>query len=142
MLTWEELPKVSDWGSLPKCAEALQALPSCTFKQPMKYAGAVYNTTLQIRFGAIIADHHHLWSKCRQKGGVACPWVNKNKRMGRENSFCTKGDVSMVCVVLISFRGSLTWKRFILRNPYCTTPKVRPPGSWCHRSNTTCALQL
>ena len=127
MLTWQELPKVSDGEWLPKRSKALQALASCTFKQRMKYAGAVYKTTLQIRFGATTADHHHLWSECRQKGCVACPWVNKN---GAENSFCTKGDVSTVCVVPISFRGFPTSKRFILCNLYCTTPKERPTRSW------------
>ena len=54
----------------------------------MKYAGAVYNTTLQIRLGAITADHHHLWSECRQKGCVACPWVNKD---GAGELFLHKG---------------------------------------------------
>ena len=88
MLTWQELPKVSDCEWLPKRAEALQALPSCKFKQRMKYAGAVYNTTLQIRLGAITADHHHLWSECRQKGCVACPWVNKD---GAGELFLHKG---------------------------------------------------
>ena len=88
MLTSPELPKVSDWEWLPKRAAALQALPSCTFKQGMKYAGAVYNTTLQIRLGAITADHHHLWSECRQKGCVACPWVNKD---GAGELFLHKG---------------------------------------------------
>ena len=73
----------------------MQALPSCTFKQRMKYACAVYNITLQIRFGAITADHHHLWSECRQKGCVACPWVNKN---GPGQLFLHKGGcLSGVC---------------------------------------------
>ena len=88
MLTWQELPKVSDCQWLPKRAPALQALPSCKFKQRMKYACAVYNTTLQIRLGAITADHHHLWSECRQKGCVACPWVNKD---GAGELFLHKG---------------------------------------------------
>ena len=88
MLTWQELPKVSVCQWLPIRAEALQALPSCKFKQRMKYAGAVYNTTLQIRLGAITADHHHLWSECRQKGCVACPWVNKD---GAGELFLHKG---------------------------------------------------
>ena len=127
MLTWQELPKVSDWEWLPKRAEALQALPSCTFKQHMKYAGAVYNTTPHIRFGAITADHHHLWSECRQKGCVACPWVNKN---GAGELFLHKGGCLNGGVGPISLRGSLTWKRFILCNLYCTTPQERPPGSW------------
>ena len=95
MLTWQELPKVSDCEWLPKRVEALQALPSCTFQQRMKYAGAVYNTTLQIRLGAITADHHHLWSECRQKGCVACPWVNKD---GAGELFLHKGGcLSGVC---------------------------------------------
>ena len=63
-------------------------MPSCTFKQRMKYAGAVYNTTLRIRVRAITADHHHLWSECRQKGCVACPWVNKD---GAGELFLHKG---------------------------------------------------
>ena len=88
MLTWQELPKVTDCEWPPKRAEALQALPSCKFKQRMKYAGAVYNITLQIRLGAITADHHHLWSECRQKGCVACPWVNKD---GAGELFLHKG---------------------------------------------------
>ena len=54
----------------------------------MKYAGAVYNTTLEIRFGAITADHHHLWSECRQKRCVVCHWVNKN---GAGELFLHKG---------------------------------------------------
>ena len=84
-LKWTQSDVVT-W--LPKRAEALQALPSCKFKQRMKYAGAVYNTTLQIRLGAITADHHHLWSECRQKGCVACPWVNKD---GAGELFLHKG---------------------------------------------------
>ena len=88
MLTWQELPKISDCEWLPKRAEALQALPSCKFRQRMKYAGAVYNTTLQIRLGAITADHHHLWAECRQKGRVACLWVNKD---GAGEPFLHKG---------------------------------------------------
>ena len=88
ILTWQELPKVSDWEWLRKRAEALQALPSCIFKQRMKYAGVVYNTTLQIRFGAITADHHHLWSEYGQKGCLACLWVNKN---GAGEIFLHKG---------------------------------------------------
>ena len=78
----------SDWQWLPKRAEALQALSSCTFKQRMKYARALYNTTLQISFGAITADHQNLWSECRQKGFVARPWVNKN---GAGELFLHKG---------------------------------------------------
>ena len=54
----------------------------------MKYAGGVYNTTLQIRLGAITDDHHPLWSECRQKGCVACPWVNKD---GAGELFLHKG---------------------------------------------------
>ena len=88
MLTWQELPKVSDCQWLPIPAEALQALHSCKFKQRMKYAGAVYNTTLQIRLGANTADHHHLWSECRQKGCVACPSVNED---GAGELFLHKG---------------------------------------------------
>ena len=78
MITWMELPKVVDGEWLPKRAEALQARPSCKFNQRMKYGGAEYSTTLHLQFGCLTADHHHLWSECRQKGGVACPWVNKH----------------------------------------------------------------
>ena len=53
-----------------------------------QYAGAVYNTTLQIRFLGITADHHHLSCQCSQKGCVACPWVNKN---GARELFLYKG---------------------------------------------------
>ena len=63
---------------MPKRAEALQALPLYKFKQCMKYGGAKYTTALQLRFGCLTADHHHLWSECRQKGCVAFPWVNKH----------------------------------------------------------------
>ena len=44
----------------------------------MKYGGAEYTTTLHVQFGCLIAYHHHLWLECRQKGCVACPWVNKH----------------------------------------------------------------
>ena len=127
MLTWQELPKGSDCQWLPKRAEALQALPSCTFKQCMKYAGAVYNTTLQIRLEAFTTDHHHLWSECRQKGCVACPWVNKD--VAGELFLHKEGCLNGVCGSH-KFQGFLTWKRFILCNLYCTTPKEQPPGSW------------
>ena len=78
MITWMELPKVLDGEWLSKWAEALQALPSCKFIQRMKYGGAQCTTTLQVQFGCLIADHHHLWSEFRQKGWLACPWVNKH----------------------------------------------------------------
>ena len=78
MITWMELCKVVNGEVVPKWAEALQALPLCNFKQRMKYGGTVYPTTLHLHFGCLIALHHHLWSKCRQKGRVACPWVNKH----------------------------------------------------------------
>ena len=44
----------------------------------MKYGGAEYTTTLHVQFRCVIADHHHLWSECRHKGCLACPWVNKH----------------------------------------------------------------
>ena len=78
MITWMELPKVVDGEWLPKRAEALQALPLCKFNQCMKCGGAEYTTTLHLQLGCLSADHHHLWSECRQKGCVACPWVNKH----------------------------------------------------------------
>ena len=34
--------------------------------------------TVHVQFGCLTADHHHLWSECRQKGCVACPCVNKH----------------------------------------------------------------
>ena len=52
--------------------------------QRMKYGGAEYTTTLHVQFGCLSADHYHLWSECRQKGCVACPWVNKH---GASTSF-------------------------------------------------------
>ena len=88
MITWMELPKVVDGEWLPKRAEALQALPSCKFNQRMKYGGMEYTTTLQVQFGCLIAYHHHLWSECRQKGCVACPWVNRH---GAATLFLHKG---------------------------------------------------
>ena len=78
MRTWMELPKLIDGKWLPKRAEALQAPPSCKFNQRMKYGGAQYTTTLHVQFGCLIADHYHLWSECRRKRCVACPWVNKH----------------------------------------------------------------
>ena len=83
-----ELFKVVDGEWLPKRAEALLALPSCKFNQCMKYGGAEYTTTLHVQFGCLTADHHHLWSECRQKGCVACPWVNKH---GASTLFVHKG---------------------------------------------------
>ena len=54
----------------------------------MKYGGAEYTIAVQVRFGCITEDHHHLWSECRQKGCVACPWVNKH---GVADLFLHKG---------------------------------------------------
>ena len=51
-----------------------QALPSCTFRQHMKYGGREYTKVFFVKLGCLAADHHHLWSECRQKGCVACPW--------------------------------------------------------------------
>ena len=99
MITWMELPKVVDGKWLPKRAEALQALPSCKFNQRMKYGGAKYTTTLHVQFGCLTADHYRLWSECRQKGCVACPWVNKH---GAATLFLHKGGgggVQMKCAV-------------------------------------------
>ena len=66
----------AEW--VPKRAEALHALPSCTFKQCMRYQGVEYTTALRVQFGCITADHHHLWGECKQKGCVVCPWLNKH----------------------------------------------------------------
>ena len=79
IITWIELPKVVDGEWLPKRAQALQALPLCQFKQHMKHGGAEYTTALHLRLGCPTADYHHLWSECRQKGCMACPWVNKHR---------------------------------------------------------------
>ena len=88
MITWMELPKVVDGEWLPKRAEALQALPFCKFNQRMGYGGAEYTTTLHVQFGCLTADHHHLWAECRQKGCLACSWVNKH---GASTLFVHKG---------------------------------------------------
>ena len=61
MISWLELPKIVDAEWVPKRAEALHALPSCTFKQHMRYQGVEYTTALRAHFGCITADHHHLW---------------------------------------------------------------------------------
>ena len=86
MITWMELPKVVDGEWLPKRAGPV--VPSCKFIQRMKYGGAEYTTTMHVQFGCLAADHHHLWSECRQKGCVACPRVNKH---GAATLFLHKG---------------------------------------------------
>ena len=78
MMTWLELPNSVDGECVPKRVEALQAVPLYKFRQRMKYGGAKDTTALQLKFSCVTADHHHLWSECRQKGCVACPWVKKH----------------------------------------------------------------
>ena len=75
MMTWLELLKIVDGQWVHKGAEDLQALPSCMFRPRVKYGGGECTTVLCVKFGCLKADHHHLWSECRQKGSVACPWV-------------------------------------------------------------------
>ena len=70
--------KVVDVELLPKLAWALRGLPSCTFNQRMKYGGAEYTATLHVQVGCLNADNHNLWSECRLKRCVVCPWVNKH----------------------------------------------------------------
>ena len=43
----------------------------------MKYREAVHDIAVNVQLGCITSGHHHLWSECKQKGCVACPWVNK-----------------------------------------------------------------
>ena len=88
MISSLEVPKTVDTEWVPKRAEALHALPSCTFKQRMRYQGVEYTTALRVQFGCITVDHHHLWGECKQKGCVACPWRNKH---GVKDLFLHKG---------------------------------------------------
>ena len=90
MISWLELLKSVDAEWVPKAADALHALPSCTFKQRMRYQGVEYTTALRVQFGCITADHHHLWGECKQKGGVVCPWLKKH---GVKDLFLHKGGV-------------------------------------------------
>ena len=101
MITWLGLPKTVDAEWVPKRAEALQALPSCLFKQRMRYRGVEHTTALRVQFGCIGADHHHLWSECKQKGCVACPWLNKH---GVKDLFLQKGGSLNQVLGPISFR--------------------------------------
>ena len=76
----------AEW--VPKWAEALHALSSCTFKQHMRYQGVEYTTALWVQFGCITTDHHHWRGECKQKGCVACAWLNKH---GLKDLFLHKG---------------------------------------------------
>ena len=45
----------------------------------MRYQGFEYPTHLRVRLGSITIDRHHLCGECKQKGCVACPWLNKHE---------------------------------------------------------------
>ena len=87
-ISWLEFPENLDAQWVRKRVEALHALPACTFKQLMTYQGVEYTSAVRVQFGCITADHHNLRSECKQKGFVACPWLNKH---GSKDLFLHKG---------------------------------------------------